>query len=53
MDYDVRKAEKEIVFLQTTMDHLMLEIKVSRLISKIEMNGDDSEVLKLEERRTK
>lgn len=54
LDYDVRKAEKEIRALQTTMDHLNARNKAYRAsFQKIEMNGDDSEVLKQLEERLK
>jgi len=54
LDYDVRKAEKEIRALQTTMDHLNARNKAYRAsFQRIEMTGDDSEVLKQLEERLK
>ncbi len=54
LDYDVRKAEKEIRALQTTMDHLNARNKAYRAsFQRIDLTGDDSEVLKQLEERLK
>lgn len=54
LDYDVRKAEKEIRALQTTLDHLNARNKAYRAsFQKVELDGDDVEVLKQLEERTK
>ena len=54
LDYDVRKCEKEIRALQTTLDHLNVRNKAYReSFRKIEINGDDFEVIKQLEERLK
>jgi len=54
LDYDVRKCEKEIRALQTTLDHLNARNKAYRAsFQKVEVDGDDFEVLKQLEERLK
>lgn len=54
LDQDVRKCEREIRALQTTLDHLNARnIAFRESFQKVDVKGDDLEVLKQLEERTK
>mmetsp|Transcript_29653 Transcript_29653/g.65722 ORF Transcript_29653/g.65722 Transcript_29653/m.65722 type:complete len:907 (+) Transcript_29653:104-2824(+) len=54
LDQDVRKCEREIRALQTTLDHLNARNTAYReSFQKIDIKGDDADVLKQFEERTK
>ena len=54
LDQDVRRCEREIRALQTTLDHLNARNNAYRnSFQKVDLQGDDGEVLKQLEERTK
>jgi len=54
LDQDVRKCEREIRALQTTLDHLNARNNAYRnSFQKVDLQGDDAEVLRQLEERTK
>lgn len=54
LDQDVRRCEREIRALQTTLDHLNARNNAYRnSFQKVDLKGDDGEVLKQLEERTK